>query len=320
MNTSLWTALVLLIGTLLTVEAAPADRATGFEGLWETSYGRMRLQSDGETVRGTYSSVPNSEIEGRLRGDTLEFSYREPSVSGEGRFELSDDRQSFEGRWRAEGSREWTPWNGKRVVPEPGRRWLVILEARWEEGLHEPEYAFGEMLRSYFTMAPEVQVRERRFHDEADFRRFAREVGFLAEPAVVLVSTHGSPKGLSVGGRSIGPEAIADSLRHASNVELLHLAGCDILRGEAAETIRGALPEDRRFPISGYTTKVDWAASALSDFTYLTFVLMHGMPPASAIEQTHIAAPYSGDVAVPDCAFVPLGLVLLPARGERVGD
>ncbi|MEM1451670.1 MAG: hypothetical protein AAGA20_25145 [Planctomycetota bacterium] len=307
-----------VLGALSLLPMQPdAPTPAHFEGLWETRYGRMRLQVEGDGILGTYSSVPGARIVGEVDGDRLRFRYEEPSARGEGTFQLVEDGRALEGQWRADGTKPWTPWNGTRVEPKKRVKWLVILEARWEAGLHESEYTFGEMLRSYLTMAPRVRVRERRFHDEADFRRFAREVTFLAEPVVLLVSTHGSPKGISVGGKSIGPEAIAESLAWASNVELLHLSGCDMLRGDAAETIRAAIPESRRFPISGYKTTVDWAASALSDFTYLTFLLIRGMPPEKALAQTHVAAPYTADDEVEDCAFRPLGLALLPAERER---
>ena len=296
---------------------APVAAPSGFEGLWETTYGRLRLQVDGDQVRGSYASSAASKLEGTIRGSKLEFRYTEADSSGAGTFELGDEGQSLKGRWRAEGSREWAPWTGERVVADPSVRWFVILEARWESGLHEPEYTFGEMLRSYLTLAPEVRVRERRFHDEADFRRFAGEVAFLAEPTVVLVSTHGTPEGLSVGDSEIAPEVIAECLSLASNVELLHLAGCDLMRGTAPERIRAALPQAHRFPISGYTTTVDWAASALADLTYLTFVFLRGRSPEEAVQKTHLASPYTASTAPADCPFVPLGLTILPAAGAR---
>jgi len=209
-----------------------------FDGLWDTRYGRVRLIQDGEQVIGSYSSVAGSTIRGEIEGERLNYRYSEGTRHGEGWFELAED----------------------------GKSWLIILEARWETGLQEAEYTFGEMLRSYFTMSPKVQIRERRFHDEADFRRFAGEVQYLAEPVVLLISTHGSPAGISVNGQTIGPEVIADCLQ---------------------------------------------SASALSDFPYLTFLMMHGRSPAESVAQTHIAAPYTADKQVTGSRFRPLGLKLL---------
>ncbi|MEM6671968.1 MAG: hypothetical protein AAF726_03940 [Planctomycetota bacterium] len=312
--------LLPLAGALDVPRESPPAPAVSFEGLWETNYGRMRLQVDGDRVQGAYTSDPKGRVEGEIEDGTLRFRYTETRGAGDGRFELASDGASFEGSWRADGASDWTPWTGERVEARPGVRWLVILEARWESGLHEPEYTFGEMLRSYFTMAPDVVVRERKFHDEADFRRFAREVAFIAEPVVVLVSTHGTPAGISVGGTSIGPDVIAESLHAAGNIELLHLAGCDMLRGDAAERIWGGIPVGARFPISGYKTTVDWASSALSDFTYLTFVLMRGYAPEKAVRQTHAASPYTAEDDVEGCAFRPLGLALLRADGERAKE
>ena len=292
---------------------APVIEAPTFDGLWETSYGRMRLAVDGDAVRGTYSYSTGSLVEGKVSEGRMEFRYTEPSAAGEGWFELAEDGQSFRGRWHADGTTRDQAWTGKRILPEAGIVWLVILEAHWEGSLAEEEYAFGDMLRGYFKMssARHVRVRQRFFHDEADFKRFAGEVVYLAEPVVLLASTHGSPAGISVAGKTIGPAAIADCLRHAGNLELLHLSGCSMMVGPVPREIMEAVDPAERFPISGYSTSVAWDASAISDFTFLTFLLIHRLSPAEAVQRTHAVSPYTGTGGIEHTGFRNLGLRVL---------
>ncbi len=290
-----------------------------FAGLWASTYGRLRFNADGEKISGVYSSPPGSRIEGRVEGLRLEFTYQEPEASGKGWFELSEDGRQFAGRWWTEGSERWTRWTGKRVMPEPDRIWLVVLEAHWESGLSEPEYDFGSMLRGYFTMgsARHVSVRQRFFHDVEDLQRFCREVAFLAEPVVLLLSTHGTTEGISVGGRTIGPEEIAAGLKDVPNLELLHLSGCSMMAGDAPARIHAALGDRANFPISGYRTTVAWDASALADFTFLSLLLIHRMSPERAVDQAIRLSPYLGSERIPRSVFRSLGLTIrTPASAE----
>ncbi len=318
-------AILIAAAALLAPQAPPASPPPAsatelrFDGLWETTYGRMRLRERGDAVRGSYSYAAGSSIEGEREGKRLEFRYTEPAAAGEGWFELSADGQSFAGQWRAEGARRWSGWSGKRVVPEPRKRWLVILEADWEGSLAEEEYAFADMLESYFTMssAQHVAVRKRSFHDAADLKRWCAEVPYLAEPVVLLLSTHGTKQGITVGGHTIGPEAIAEAVSGCDNLLALHLSGCSMMKGPVPQQILDHLPAGVSFPISGYSTPVAWDASALADFVYLTFLLIRGLPPEQAVEQTHLMAPFTGEEKVPGGKFAPLGLdVLVPAVAQ----
>ena len=285
----------------------------GFAGLWETSFGRMRLRLDGGAVSGCYSLPSGSRVEGTVEGNRMEFTFAEPEAGGEGWFELTEDGHGFSGKWRSDGESELQTWTGTRVRPEAGRVWLVVLEAHWEESLAEPEYSFGDMLRAYFTMssARHVGVRHRWFHDGADFHRFAADVAYLAEPVVLVISTHGTPEGIQVAGETIGPEAIAESLRDADNLELLHLSGCSMMNGPVPRRILERIEPARRFPVSGYSTVVAWDASALADFTFLTFVLIHRRSPEEAVRRSHVVAPFTGDRELEDSPFDALGLEVL---------
>lgn len=293
--------------------AAAAPAAATFDGLWQTSFGRMRLSQSGATVSGSYAYASGSAIEGTCEGARLNFRYTEPSARGEGWFELRADGRAFTGQWRPEGEQRWHAWTGERVDPVAGRVWLVVLEAYWESGLAEEEYSFGDMLQSYFTMssARHVAVRHRFFHDAKDFQNLCAEIPYLAEPVVLLISSHGSEAGISVGGTTITADLIAAGTRAASNLELLHLSGCDMMNGDVPARVMSSIPAEGRFPISGYRTSVAWDASAISDFIFLSFLLIHRMDPAEAVRQSRLVAPFTGSEATPGAAFIPLGLDLL---------
>lgn len=307
-------ALMILAPSLPGLEQDPdAPAAASFDGLWQTSYGRMRLSQRGDEVAGSYSYASGSSITGAVAGARLTFRYAEPEAQGEGWFELRDAGRRFEGAWRPAGAEAWQPWSGTRVEPEAGKIYLVVLEAYWEGSLAEEEYSFGAMLRSYFTMAAaqHVEVRHRFFHDAADFRRLCAEVPYLAEPVVLLISSHGSEAGISVGGANIDAATIAASTRDAANLQLLHLSGCVMMSGAVPAEVMRSVPAAARFPISGYRTTVAWDASAISDFIFLSFLLIHRMEPAEALRQSLLVAPFTGERSPEGAAYVGLGLDLL---------
>jgi len=324
-------ATLVFTSSLNAQESEGPEPAPTFEGLWETSYGRMRLNLEGANVSGEYSYTAVSTVQGTIEGDRLTFEYSEGERKGEGWFELAEDGESFAGRWREEGSERWSRWRGTRITPERGVVWLVILEAHWETSIAEEEYAFGDMLRSYFTMASasHVRVRYRTFHDEKDLRRWSREVKFLAEPVTLLISSHGIPEGVTVGEEVIKAEALADCVRGSHNLEVLHLSGCSMMKSDVPAAIQRLLGPDQKLPITGYTTAVAWDASALADFVYLSMLLIHRMSPTEAVAQTHILAPFTREDRIPGARFQALGLRSLsadgkssatePVDGERVG-
>jgi hypothetical protein len=294
------------------------DPPGAYDGLWQTTFGAMRLQHKGNEVRGAYARGERSSLIGQTEGERLTFTYEEADAKGEGWFETANDGQSFEGKWRQEGSLLWRKWAGRRISPQRNVRWLVILEARWELGLAEREYAFGDMLQSYFTMAParHIRVRHRFFHDRADFQRFARELRFLAEPVTVVVSSHGSENGVAVNGSILTASDLSDAFTHAYNVDLLHLSGCSMMNGSVPAEIHEKLRGGPDFPISGYAETVAWDASAISDFIYLSMVLIRRMGPEDAVAQTHLVAPYTATETPEGAAFASMGLSVRPAPVE----
>jgi hypothetical protein len=244
----------------------------GWDGIWETDFGRLRLVEKRGRVRGFYECGGPSRIDGVVRAEALEFRYREPKVSGTGRFDLAKERAAFTGRWRPRGQQKWSAWNGRRVEAQPGVRWLVVFEAHWQRSFAEGEYAFGHMLRELFARSGGVRVRQRFFHDAASLGQWCRELCYLPEPAVLVIASHGVAEGLSVHGKVIATKQIYASLRDAANLKLLHFSSCLVGLGR----------ERAPFPVSGYATSVDWGASALLEFTYLDLILNRGMEPAKA--------------------------------------
>ncbi|MBI4612594.1 MAG: hypothetical protein HY720_03195 [Planctomycetes bacterium] len=274
-----------------------------FDGLWETSFGRMRLVVDGDRAAGRYQLSGGSTLEGTVEGRRFAFRYVEPAVRGEGWFERTEDGGSFAGSWRADGSEEWLEWTGRRVVPEPGVSWLVVFEASWEEGLLGPDYSFGSMLGAFFARHRRVKVRHRRFGDAAGFSRFAIELAYLAEPVALVVAAHGDARGVLAGPDTIGAAQVGKDLAGAPGVFLVHFSSCGVLAGEFAAEVFDALPSGRGLALSGYASNVDWSASALLEMAYLDLVLGRGLAPSDAAALVKSEFAFAGDEGVPGSPF-----------------
>ncbi|MFA6029368.1 MAG: hypothetical protein WC969_05920 [Elusimicrobiota bacterium] len=268
-----------------------AGDAVGFEGLWQTDFGRLRLSRSGERVLGYYSFSGGS-LEGRVRDGALRFRYSDQK-KGEGEFRLSEDGSALRGRWRADGAAKWSDWNGTRVEPAAGRRWLVVLESRWESDLSEREYSYGDMLKVFFTRTPAVQVRHRFYTDKASLAKWVREASLLAEPVVLYFSAHGSEEGLHTDSGPADADALTEPLRVGTNIELVHFGACEVMKGKVPAELQRRLASGPRFPISGFAQTVDWAASAVADFMYLDLILSRGLPPAKAAAELERLMPFT---------------------------
>ncbi len=294
------------------------DAPVSFEGVWNSSYGPLRLRQNGSVVKGFYrmgSGIP-AEVSGDVKGRALILSYDENGVKGHARFELDPDGASFSGTWEDEKgmSGEWT---GVRMEENPGRVWLIVLEARWEASLSEKEYAYGNMLASYFARLENVECRHRYFDDAESLMRACSEIPFLAGPVVVALASHGSEEGIVVGTRTIAAADLAKCFRHADNMILLHFSSCLVLAGPLGNELLQSLPSDVTFPISGYTTAVDWGGSAIAEFLYLDLILSRGEEPAEAAKQLVALMPVAGDKAPANAPFDPLGFKFMPAQKMR---
>ena len=284
----------------------------GFEGLWNSSFGPLRLLQDADGVRGFYEGLGQSTINGKVEGRRLVFRYREPRVQGEGWFDLAENGASFLGQWRPDGTTTWGPWLGQRIGAVPGLAWLVVLEAYWQRGLGEKEYAFGNMLREFFARVPGIEVRQRFFENEAGLVKWCRELLYLPEPIALVFATHGTPEGLTAHGELIRAEPLAEVLRNVDNVQVLHFSSCLLMdQGKAGDFAR-VLRKDLPFPISGYSTSVDWAASALIEFTYLDMILARGVSPQAAAEQITRLITFAGDSAAAGSPYPAAHFRFLP--------
>jgi hypothetical protein len=72
--------------------------------------------------------------------------------------------------------------------------------------------------------------------------------------------------------------------------------------------------------VSGYTTRVNWAASAIIEFTFLEMVLGQGRPPAEAAAQLVKLLPFAGEKGVVEGAFPAAGFCLVtPGSASLAG-
>ncbi len=72
------------------------------------------------------------------------------------------------------------------------------------------------------------------------------------------------------------------------------------------------LANQQHVAVSGYTTSVNWAASAILEFTYLEMVLSYGMTPEQAAGQVRQLLTFAGDGPLPTASpFAPAGFRLV---------
>jgi hypothetical protein len=293
------------------------DGVRDFDGIWDSSFGRLRIVQEAERVFGFYEGFGPATLEGRIESGRFVFRYREPAAQGQGWFALGEDSMDFSGQWCADGRDVWQPWLGRRVLPTPGLTWLVVLEAHWQRSLADNEYAFGHMLREVFARLQNVKVRQRFFHDEASLRHWCREIIYLAEPAILMIASHGTPEGLSVLGKTINTHSVLDSLEQADNLKLLHFSSCLVMNDGAGGLEAPAALDKAHFPVSGYTTSVDWGGSALLEFTYLDMILAKHLTPAQAAEQLPRLLAFAGDASPPESPYGAAGFRFFMPRGRR---
>lgn len=279
-----------------------------FDGLWFTTVGTLRLVQSGGDVRGYLNNPADSILEGRVEADRLHWRL----VGGpqaEGEVDIGEDLDALTGRWRVPEAEE-ADFKAVRALPNPNIAWLVVLEAHWQRSLEDQEFAFGDMLGEVFARLPHVNVRHRFFHDETSLVHWCREVMFLPEPVVLVVTSHGEKEGIRVLGKLIDTPKVIDALRFAENVKLLHFSCCLIGQG-GAEAL-----SNRVFPVSGYTNSVDWNASALSEFIYLDMMLGKGLSPEAAAAQLVRLVGFVGAEAPEGSPYPPAGFTFVPRKSS----
>ncbi len=271
-----------------------------FEGYWETTLGRMRLFQETDRVHGFVEFDGAGRLEGRIDHGRLAYAFKGSQISSSGFIDLDPLCHSLVGEWQEEG-RPVHVVRGQRALARRGLTWLVVLEAHWQRALDDKEYAFGSMLREIFGRLSRAQVRHRFFHDEESLVHWCRQLLFLPEPAILVVTGHGEANGLSVNGRIVDMRRMIDSLRLADSLQLLHFSSC-LVGQDSGQALKGA-----PFAVSGYTTRVDWAESALTEFIYLDMMLEKGLPPTTAAEQLVNLVRFAGDEPIPGSPYQPAG-------------
>ena len=257
-----------------------------WQGTWETTYGTLVLTQDGASVRGFYTMGGTATIEGIVTsGGRMVFSYSEPVASGEGWFELSGDSLAFSGMWREAGASGWTPWEGIRWGEGSlSAHWLVVLEVEWQGALTEPEFSFGEMLRTFFARIEGVEVRHRFVHSLDDIRRFCAEAAMLPGEVYLVLAAHATESGLATPAGTVTPAQLADALDpFGDNLRLVHLSACLAMAGATPKSLLREVGGNG-LVVSGYTESVDWSESAVVEMLYLSLILEKGLAPARAAE------------------------------------
>jgi hypothetical protein len=266
----------------------------GFDGVWLTDFGHLRLVEEaGGACHGIYELQGGSTINGRISGDTLSFTYQEPDARGEGRFTLSPDGLGFDGQWRPAGASEARPWRGRRLTPT-GQAWLAVLEVPWHGMADVRDYSFGTMLRDFFARHPHVQTRVRNFANEAALRSLCRELWYVPDPVMLVVASHGKEQGIHLDGAVIRPSAFEDALRYVPDLQVLHFSACLMMKEDAVVEGWRQLAGRLGAIVSGYATSVNWAASAIIEFTYLELIFAQGLSPARAAEALPNVLPFAG--------------------------
>lgn len=284
----------------------------GFAGVWDTTYGLLRLIEEGELVRGFYE--PGATLQGGRSGDVLEFTYHDAEGRGSGQFTLAEDGLSFDGEWQAEGAGEPTEWTGERVLPAPAQSLLMVIEAPWEKSLKEKEYSFGNMLWEFLARLEDVEVRQRYFANEESLQQYCREVMYVAEPVYLWISTHALEHGIRVNGKTISIPPLLERLRHVPDLRLVHFAACLLMTDPAMLKLLQTFSDQLGLPISGYTTSVDWGESAIVEFTYVDLILSRGYTPEQAADELLRLLPFAGDEGDPDGVFPPAGFHMVTPR------
>ena len=139
--------------------ASTTSPSTGFAGDWNTSFGKMKLEVSGDSVRGTYQMGADlCQVEGKISGQEMVFNYTEPSAKGKGRFTLSSDGLSFSGKWLQDGSNQWQQWEGRRPSEAASKQDTSSSKRAWgpEQATGAPDTAAaGDFQTAWASLLPD---------------------------------------------------------------------------------------------------------------------------------------------------------------------
>jgi hypothetical protein len=123
MGLSLWPAASIVSSGSTPASDASAEKPSNcsWTGNWNTYFGNMTLTQTGNKVVGTYEAdsgrINGTVIGNRLMGTWSEApDYTPPGHAGNIEFNLSDNCNSFSGRWKYGTEGNWsTNWLGTRI-------------------------------------------------------------------------------------------------------------------------------------------------------------------------------------------------------------
>jgi hypothetical protein len=303
----------VIICLVFAASIAHSSELKSFDGVWQTTFGKMRLiqKSDG-IVFGKYQFDLTSKIDGKIKNAKLEFRYTEKNISGSGWFKLNESGSEFTGEWTEDGKVDYKKWSGKKIEPVKDLKWLVVIEACWENSYLEKEFLFGDMLKSFFDRNPSVEVRRRTFTDEASLRLWLEDVQYIPEDVLLVIAGHGTSNGFVISNKDIPPTAISDSIKYASNVKVLHFSSCLIMKDNYAKQILKELEATQpNLLISGYTTRVDWGVSAIFEMIYFDEILGRNQRALEAAKTALKLYPLAGKSKLSGVPYAPAGFTYL---------
>lgn len=149
-----WFALLSLAVLMAGLVRVPDARAAlaDWTGTWDTRWlgggARLYLRQEDDKVVGRYSAY-SGRLEGEVDGNRLSGTWSEPKGSGTFEFILSDDGQSFVGRF---GKNQW--WSGSRNRPDDDRN------------LRSLQSTPAETLRTFLVAAEAVQNGRLQYQDD----------------------------------------------------------------------------------------------------------------------------------------------------------
>jgi hypothetical protein len=97
--------------------AFPASTATPswWAGVWQTSYGVMKVKQSGATVTARYGTAQTNSITGTVTGRTLRGTWKEANSNGNLRFTISTDGSTFKGVYGDGAEPPTHDWTGTKT-------------------------------------------------------------------------------------------------------------------------------------------------------------------------------------------------------------
>ena len=92
--------------------ASTAPTPSWFAGVWQTSFGVMKIKQTGAAVTGRYGSAQTYTITGTVSGRTLRGTWTQAGSSGKFFFTISTDGSSFKGDYGTGAEPPTSAWTG----------------------------------------------------------------------------------------------------------------------------------------------------------------------------------------------------------------